>query len=205
MYAIDKGKRYTYDEYLSWDTPDRYELLEGVPRLLSKGERLNGKLPGDDTPEMMMAPAPGERHQSAGGEIYRQLSNYLRKRPCKVYAAPFDVKLRSDEKAIVVEPDIVVVCDRSKITERGCDGAPDLCVEVLSPSTWNYDMGVKYQLYLNAGVREYWIVDPESKKVYVHVLQAEEKYLGSVYEPPARVPVSVLEGCEIDLGEVFAE
>jgi len=126
--------------------------------------------------------------------------------------APFDVRLpkddhKDDDKIYdVVQPDICVICDPSKLDDRGCIGAPDLVVEVLSPSTARHDKEKKFHLYEKFGVREYWIVDPKTKTVHVFLLQPNEKYdLGTVYECNQKAPVRIFEGLEIDLKELFED
>jgi Uma2 family endonuclease len=104
----------------------------------------------------------------------------------------------------VVQPDLVVVCDKSKLDDKGCVGAPDMVIEILSPSTEEYDKVEKFDQYLQAGVREYWIVDPVSKTVMVNILD-DKKYYSATYAETDTVPVHVLEGCVIDLADVFAE
>jgi Uma2 family endonuclease len=101
-----------------------------------------------------------------------------------------------------VEPDIVVICDRSKIDKQGCKGAPDMVVEILSPSTIRHDRVVKFQKYLAAGVREYWAADPDARAVEVHLLR-DGAYHTMVYDETAEAPVSVLPGCVVRLSEVF--
>jgi Uma2 family endonuclease len=135
-----------------------------------------------------------------------------KKGKCHVYYAPFDVRLplhgsTDDDKVYdVVQPDICVICDMTKLDDKGCIGAPDLVVEVLSPSTLKYDWNYKFNLYEAAGVREYWIVDPKTKTANVFLLQPDGKYdLGTVYDNSQRVPVSILEGLEIDLDEIFED
>jgi Uma2 family endonuclease len=102
----------------------------------------------------------------------------------------------------VVEPDIVVVCDSSKLDKQGCNGAPDLVIEILSPSTARRDHKLKFRKYLEAGVREYWIVDPDQSMVHTHILEGG-RYVTTVYDETDEVPVAVLPGCVIGLGEVF--
>ena len=158
-----------------------------------------------------MAP-PSRTHQEISGALFAQLYNFLDGKKCRVYAAPFAVRLferdgeAPEDVDTMVEPDLSVVCDRSKIDKHGCKGAPDLVVEILSPSSLRHDRFVKLGLYQRAGVREYWIVDPEYKSVQVFTLDgggslriAEEYGRGDV----ARV--NVLDGCFIDLGKVFPE
>ena len=185
MDAIRDDKRYTYADYASWDDDARYELIDGIA--------------------YMMSPAPGRRHQGIGGNIFAHLWNFLRGKPCKVYDAPFDVRLNAaDDDDTVVQPDIVVVCDQAKLDDKGCNGAPDLVVEILSPSTASRDRVLKFNKYLQAGVREYWIVDPDSKTVLTHMLK-DGQYMTRAYAEADTVPVHVLDGCTISLPDVFAE
>lgn len=180
---LPKDRKYTYADYLTWDEVTRYELIDGVP--------------------YMMAPAPSPVHQEINVELIRQLANYLHGKPCKVFTAPFDVRLNAEEgDDTVVQPDISVICDPSKIDERGCKGAPDMIIEIISPSSINHDQFVKQDLYRQAGVREYWIVYPEYQKVQVYLLQ-DGMYISKPYKEKGVVPVSVLENCTIDLGTVF--
>ena len=183
--VAEAARSYTYEDYAGWDDGKRYELIDGVAYLMS--------------------PAPTSDHQDISRGIFGQLYTFLRGKPCKVYSAPFDVRLSFDgDDKTVVQPDISVVCDRSKIVKAGCNGAPDLVIEILSPSSGNRDRLLKFNKYLQAGVREYWIVDPESRVVEVHTLESG-RYVISVYGEDDTVDVSVLEGCRIVLPDVFAE
>ena len=185
MEALKKEKYYTYSDYLTWDDDTRYELINGVP--------------------YAMSPAPLPGHQAVSGEIFRQLANFLQGKSCKVYAAPFDVRLNANGgDDTVVQPDILVVCDKSKLDGKSCNGAPDLAVEILSPSSVKMDRITKFNKYLQAGVREYWIVDPEAKVLSVYILK-DGQYVAGAYEESDVVPVHVLEGCQIDLRDVFAD
>lgn len=176
---------YTYADYASWDDENRYELIDGAV--------------------YMMSPAPTSDHQAICRELLYQFTAFLKGKTCKVFASPFDVRLNFDgDDKTVVQPDILVVCDRSKIVKAGCNGAPDLVVEILSPSSVNRDILLKFNKYLQSGVREYWIVDPEGRTVTVHILEAG-KYTTSAYGDTDTVDVSVLDGCQIALQEVFAE
>jgi Uma2 family endonuclease len=177
--------RYTFADYYSWDDGKRWELIEGVPSLMS--------------------PAPGWTHQGILGELYTQFHNFLRDKPCIAFPAPFDVRLNGagDDDDTVVQPDIVVLCDKSKLDNKGCNGAPDIVIEILSPSTARHDMLVKFKLYQNAGVREYWIVDQDRKIVSVHLLN-NDKYITHAYGDTDTIPVTVLDGLLITLPEVFA-
>ncbi|MDE7479021.1 MAG: Uma2 family endonuclease [Lachnospiraceae bacterium] len=183
--------RYTFADCLAWDENERIEIIDG---------------------EAILMAAPSSTHQEISMEISRQLANYLEGKRCKVYAAPFDVRLfekdgeTPEDVDTVVEPDISVVCDKRKIDIRGCKGAPDLIVEILSPSSLRHDRLVKFRLYQQAGVREYWIVDPENKTVQVFLSDD----IGTLcpHEDYGRkdiAKVNVLEGCFIELKKVFSE
>ena len=185
-----KGKykrleKYTYADYVSWDDDDRYELIDGAVYLMS---------------------SPSAAHQRILGELLRQLGNYLRGKQCEVFAAPFDVCLnaRGDDDDTVVQPDLLVICDKSKLDKKRCNGAPDMIVEIVSPSSSRHDRFRKLNKYLNAGVMEYWIADPDDKILNVHVLD-NGKYIIEAYGSEDVVSVRVLEGCKIRLPDVFAE
>jgi len=181
---VDYNKRYTYADYLTWDDDTRWELIDGVPYMMS---------------------APSRVHQELSGSLYTQLAVFLKGKSCKVYYAPFDVRLNADTlDNTVVQPDIVIVCDRTKLDKAGCAGVPDMVVEILSPSTSRYDRTLKFSTYLKSGVHEYWVVDPESKTLAVHLLRDGE-YVTRAYTDEDTVPVCVLEGCIIDLAAVFEE
>lgn len=182
--------RYTFADLLTWDNGERAELIDGKV--------------------FLMAPAPSRAHQEISGEIFRQIANYLEGKRCKVYHAPFDVRLfekdgdRPEDVDTVAEPDLTVVCDLSKLDDYGCKGAPDMAVEILSPSTRRHDRLVKLGLYQRAGVREYWIVNPEDKTVQV-MLRDDGGSL-RIHEDYGRedvAKVNVLEGCFVELSKVF--
>ena len=188
---LDESKCYTYADYLTWLDDKRRELINGFIHLMS---------------------TPNEIHARVSVNWSFWTAPFIRKRKgkCRIYHAPFDVRLpvnneTADDKIYdVVQPDICVICDPSKIDEKGCIGAPDLVVEVLSPSTLKYDWNYKFNLYERAGVREYWIVDPKPKKVNIFLLQPDGKYdLGTIYECNQKAPVHIFEGLEIDLNELF--
>jgi Uma2 family endonuclease len=182
--ALKKEVYYTYEDYLGWDTEERYELIDGVP--------------------YMMSPAPTPEHQEISMTISKKIATFLEGKPCKVYAAPFDVRLSADDEYTVVQPDLLVVCDTSKIDKRGCVGAPDLVIEITSPSTANKDHTVKLKKYLEAGVKEYWIIDPESKSAQVYILQDDHNANMSLYNAKDIISGTVLKGLQVDLQEVFA-
>ena len=183
MEQLREGKRYTYADYCTWDNSERWELIDGVA--------------------YAMAPGASEGHQEISFELSRLFGNLLKSKPCKAFAAPFDVRLSADgDDDTVVQPDLLVVCDRSKLDGKSCNGPPDLVIEILSPSSVSRDKWVKFNLYQRSGVREYWIVDPDSKTVMVHTLE-DGRYMTSAYGGSESVPVGVLEGCVIELGDVF--
>ena len=185
MDVMQGDKRYTYADYYKWDDGVRYELIDGVA--------------------YMMSPAPLRAHQEIIGELYMQLRQFLKGKTCKVYLSPFDVRLNADENDdIVVQPDLVVVCDISKLDKYGCKGAPDMAIEVASPSSARMDRLLKMQKYLKYGVREYWIVDPDSKTVQAFILE-NGNYIVNAYADTDEAPVRILDGCVINLADVFAE
>jgi Uma2 family endonuclease len=186
MALAEKEEYYTYEDYLEWDTEDRYELIDGIP--------------------YMMAPAPTPAHQRISIKIASALNVYLRGKTCEVFAAPFDVRLNADDADdTVVQPDILVICDKTKIDDKGSKGAPDLVIEIVSKSSGNYDRGLKLQKYIDAGVRECWIVDPDDKIVQVYIRKDDGSANMLVYNAEDTVPVTILKDMTIDLSEVFAE
>lgn len=192
MMALPAEKdRYTFADVLSWDDGERAELIDGEV--------------------FLMAPAPSRAHQEISMELSRQFANYLEGKKCKAYHAPFDVRLFEQEGNspedvdTVVEPDITIVCDPSKLDDRGCKGAPDMVVEILSPSTQRHDRLVKLGLYQRAGVREYWIVDPDSQTVQVFTLSDGLLLPHEVYNRQGVAKVNILDGCFIELSKVFSE
>lgn len=187
---LPQENRYTLADVLAWEEQERMELINGYP--------------------VMMAP-PSRAHQGIVSQLNRQIANYLQGKKCSVYPAPFAVRLfeekrdRPEDVDTMVEPDITVVCDPAKLDDIGCRGAPDLVMEILSPSTQRHDRLTKFNLYQQAGVREYWIVDPVSRSVQVFLLEDgrySAKDFGTAGET---VRVNVLEDCVIDLSQVFAE
>jgi len=182
-------KQYSYADYLEWPEDERWEIIDGVP---------------------YMQAAPSPLHQFVLGELYRQFSNYLLDKTCKAYPAPFCVRLTKDKNRKnedikkVVEPDITIICDKSKIDEKGCIGVPDMIIEVLSPSSVKMDRLIKLNAYEKAGVREYWIVEPENKLVSVYVLQNNGKYgRNEVFSDTDKIKVSIFQDLEINLSTVF--
>ncbi|WP_273386755.1 Uma2 family endonuclease [Cohnella zeiphila] len=174
---------------MRWPEGTRMELIGGEPHA--------------------MTPAPSRQHQRVLGALFVQFSNFLHGKSCEVYAVPFDVRLpeggEADEDTMtVVQPDITLVCDPSKLDDRGCKGAPDLVVEVISPASIKLDLTVKKSLYERAGVKEYWIVYPAEKIILVHLLNGEGKYESlDTYSADDTVTVSVLPGMSFATEEIF--
>jgi Uma2 family endonuclease len=184
MQPLQSEKRYTYADYEKWDDEKRYELIDGAIHV--------------------MEPGPGQAHQEISGELSRQLGNFLRGKPQKVFHAPFDVCLnaKGDNDYTVVQPDLLVVCDLTKLDGKRCDGAPDMAVEILSPSTQGKDRLLKFNKYMEAGVREYWIIDPKDEIISVNILKNGE-YVTKMYGNTGSIPVHVLEGCIISIDDLF--
>ena len=185
-----KQERFTFADVLVWDEDERIELIDG---------------------EAFMMATPSSRHQEISMELSRQLANFLEGKRCRVYPAPFGVRLfeqdgdSPENVDTIVEPDISVVCDRNKIDKHGCKGAPDMVIEILSPSSLRHDRLVKLNLYQRAGVREYWIVDPENRSVQVFTLDGGALKIREDYGPQDVAKVNVLDGCFIELSKVFSE
>jgi len=183
MSEILKNERYyTYKEWLELADCEQTELIDGI--VYKRGE-------------------PTRKHQKISRELSRQISNFLLGKTCELYYAPFAVRLFSEEDT-VLQPDLVVICDADKLTDLGCNGAPDLIIEILSPSTAGNDWIKKYNKYLRAEVKEYWIVDPEMKIVFVHILK-DNIYEQSRYTGFGILQIQTLPGCEVDLSLVFLE
>ncbi len=185
---LDPEGSYTYADYLLWRFQESVELIKG--RLFR------------------MSPAPGRIHQEISTELTRQFANFFVGKTCRVYSAPFDVRLpvsrKKGQDTTVVQPDLCVICDPAKLDERGCAGAPDLIVEILSPGNSIKEMRDKYRVYEEAGVREYWIVNPAEKVVLVYVLNEKGIYIGLApvtVEDPLRA--AIFPDLVVDLKEVF--
>ena len=181
--------RYTFADCLSWEENERIEIINGEA--------------------VMMAP-PSRTHQEISGALFAQLYNFLDGKKCRVYAAPFSVRLfgrdgeAPEDVDTMVEPDLSVVCDSDKLDKYGCKGAPDMVIEVLSPSTKRHDRLVKLNLYQRAGVREYWIVNPEECSVQVLLLHGEYLVHHEEYGQSDLAKVNILDDCQIDLNKVFS-
>ena len=182
---FDENRRYTYADYLEWEGPQRYQLLNG---------------------EVFQMASPSVAHQALLMGLSMQFGNWLQDKPCKVFAAPLDVRLFPEEDNsddTVVQPDLLVVCDKDKLGKGSVNGAPDLVVEIVSPSDSYRESFAKFYHYLEAGVREYWVINSEVKGVQVHIYE-NGHYISTVYKDNDRIPVTVLPGLEIPLKDLWA-
>jgi Uma2 family endonuclease len=190
---LDPNGSYTYSDYLKWQFEELVEVIKGKVFPMS---------------------APMSRHQQIVGNLYLIVGNYLRRKTCRVFVAPFDVRLPTydinggliPDTQTIVQPDICVICDTSKIDERGCNGVPDMIIEVLSPSTAKKDLNEKFNLYEEMGVKEYWIVFPEAKTISVYLLENDKYNLFGHFghlQQPGNVKVHTFPELEVDLEEAF--
>lgn len=192
--ALTPDERFTYRQYKTWPDSERWELIDGHA--------------------WNMSPAPRISHQELLGKLHLIIGNYLKGKPCKVFLAPFDVLFPQDDEPdddvdTVVQPDLVVLCDRSKLQKHGSRGAPDLVVEILSPSTSKKDLNEKYRLYERSGVREYWVLDPAGESLQVY-RRGEDGRFGEAdvrerYADFSPIASEVIAGLSVDPGELFAD
>ena len=188
---IDASLTYSYAHYLTWLFDDRVELIRGKV--------------------FKMSPAPSRFHQGVSIRISSPLFNYLESRQCQVYTAPFDVRFPKESKAdkdiyTVLQPDICVICDRSKLDDKGCIGAPDIVVEILSPGNNKHELLRKYKVYEEFGVKEYWVVSAADKTFLKYTLDEDGKYQPSkLFTLSEKVYSDVLPGFELDLDRVFED
>ncbi|MHC6203145.1 Uma2 family endonuclease [Breznakiellaceae bacterium SP9] len=198
---MQEKTHYTFADYRTWDEGYRAEIIDG--ELYELGETFAAH---DGTVYEMATPTL--KHQGISVELCRQIANYLEGKPCRVFSAPVTVvpfaeEAEDEEKAdIVLEPDLIVVCDESKLEDWGCNGAPDWVIEILSKSTGSIDRNRKYQIYEAAGVREYWIVDPVGEIIEQNVL-AHTHYTVKKHDKSTPVQVAVLPGLAINVAKVF--
>jgi Uma2 family endonuclease len=185
---ILEEKYFTYRDYKKWELApsERFELIDGVAYAMS---------------------APGDRHQAILLALLLKFGNFMEDKPCKVRPAPYDVRLfyKEDESDdTVVQPDLSVICDEAKRGPEGCRGAPDLVVEILSPSNTAIELARKFDLYRKAGVREYWVINPDEKNLHAHRFEGGQ-ITARVYGEKDKAPVEIFPGLEIALEAVFAE
>ncbi len=189
---LDPDGTYTYADYMKWRFEEYVELFRGKIK--------------------RMSPAPLREHQIVAGRLFSLIERYLRRKSCEVYIAPFDVRLpkknqSADEATYtVVQPDICIICDPAKLDRRGCIGAPDTIIEILSQGNLDRDIKQKFSLYEEHGVPEYWIVAPGIQTISVYQLSAEDKYeLSGEYDGAGNIPVASLPGFSIPWEDIFEE
>ena len=187
--ALQETRRWTYADYKVWELApgERYEIIYG---------------------EAYAMAAPNTRHQAMLTELLKQLAVYLTGKSCKVYPAPFDVRLFYEEDEsddTVVQPDISVICDENKRGKEGCRGAPDFVAEILSPSNTASEMQTKFDLYRQAGVREYWILDGDKKRLHAYRFEGGKIAAFASYGAGDTAPVGIFSDLSVELEPVFAE
>ncbi|MBD2702223.1 Uma2 family endonuclease [Spirosoma sp. BT702] len=188
---LDPNGTYTYADYLKWRFDESVELIKG--KLYD------------------MSPAPRSKHQRISMQTSGELYAHFRGRSCAVYSAPFDVRLPNpgyepgfnNKIYTVVQPDICVICDSTKIDEFGCVGPPDWIIEITSPSTLKKDFNEKFDLYESAGVREYWIAVPKSQEIYAYVLENERYTEHEVYEQGDKATSAIFPELTLELDWIF--
>jgi Uma2 family endonuclease len=188
----DPSLSYTYADYLKWNFEEQVELIRG--RIFK------------------MSPAPAPVHQQISIRLSAEIYNFLKRKTCKIFAAPFDVRLpvknkkKDNEITTVVQPDICVICDESKIDGRGCLGAPDLLIEILSPGNTEKEVKLKFELYEEAGVKEYWVVYPAEQNIAIFILNENGKYDGAkIYAGNDKIKSAAIKGLAIKLDDIFTK
>ncbi|WP_326513463.1 Uma2 family endonuclease [Clostridium intestinale] len=186
---VNHDKTYTYKDYLNYDEDDKFEIIDG--------QIYN------------MSPAPSRVHQEIISALVVDIGNYIKsnKGQCKVYPAPFDVVLKDEEEDTInskniVQPDISVICDRSKLTDKGCTGSPDMIVEVISPFNPSNDYVRKLNLYEKYKVKEYWIINPMRKNILVYTLTDNGYDAPLTYTFQDKIKVNIYEDLEIDFKSI---
>ncbi|RLJ72881.1 Uma2 family endonuclease [Pedobacter alluvionis] len=188
---LDASLTYSYSNYLNWLFPERVELIAG-------------KI-------FKMSPALSSFHQVITGKIYRRLGNFLEKQSCKVFISPFDVRFPKESKDdneifTILQPDICVICDKSKLDARGCIGAPDLVIEILSPGNTKMELLNKYKVYEEFGVKEYWVVSQSDQSILIYTLNEMGKFQPSkIFTLSEKITSTVLPGFELALDDVFED
>ena len=186
---VDESLTYSYAHYLNWLFDERVELIKG-------------KI-------FKMSPAPSRVHQEIFGAMFNPIYSFLKNKPCKVYGAPFDVRFPKTSKAdkdvfTVLQPDICVICDLTKLDDKGCIGAPDIIVEILSPGNNKKELLNKYQVYQEFGVKEYWVVSQSDQSILIYTLDATGKFQPSkIFTLSEEIRSSVLPGFVLKLDDVF--
>ena len=185
---------YSYADYLTWQFDEAIELIKGKISLMS--------------------PAPNVKHQSIVTNLGGKLYNYFNKKPCKLFFAPFDVRLYDKNKSLVanqeihtvIQPDLCVICNTGQLTEQGCLGAPDWIIEILSKGNSKKEVKTKHQLYAESGVREYWLVFPYEQVIQQFVLDDNQQYqLLNNYAGDDKAIPHLFSDLEIDLVALFKD
>lgn len=187
---LDMNKKYSYAEYMTWQFPERLELI-------------NGQI-------FKLFPTPSRKHQCISMNLSYLIANHIKNKSCDIYTAPFDVRFptgnNDEETYTVVQPDISVICDKNKLDDRGCVGAPDMIIEILSPSTGAKDATIKFDLYEEQGVKEYWMVYPGEHLLDVFVLNEKGKYEWIKKNTQHdKVKVNIFDDLYMDMEMVFAD
>jgi Uma2 family endonuclease len=191
--TLDLNQTYSYADYLLWQFEERLELIKG-------------KI-------FRMSPAPSMKHQKVASRLHTYFGSFLLGKSCELFSAPFDVRLFDRKKSkkankdiyTVVQPDLCVVCDKEKLDERGCLGAPDLIIEILSKGNSKKEMKIKYELYEEAGVKEYWIVVPYEEFIHQYVLNDKGKYELKGIFVDGSIPCQLFPDLQVDLEKIFEE
>ena len=180
--ALAQTRIHTEDDYYNMPEDARAELIDGQFYNMS---------------------APSRKHQEISAELLTAIRQYIKSKngSCKAYAAPFAVKPFADDATTIVEPDISVICDHDKLTDRGCTGAPDWIIEIISPGNPEHDYIYKLQLYAAAGVREYWIVDPQKERIFVYHLE-KAKFEVETYTFQDIVKVNIYDDLYINFSDI---
>jgi len=181
---------YTYADYLTWTIPEMVELIKG--RVFK------------------MAAAPRRRHQAVAGEVFKRISIFLEGKNCKVYIAPFDVRLpvhsrKNEDIYTVVQPDICVICDATKLDDAGCIGAPDIVIEILSPGNNRKELQNKYEVYEESGVQEYWVIHPDEQTLLIYTLVNGKYQASKLFTVGDFITTPILPDFVLDLELVFVE
>lgn len=187
---LDWNGSYTYSDYLTWRFEETVELIKG---------------------KLMKMAAPSRRHQQVSWRLSGVFFNVFRQSQCEVYAAPFDVRLLDNQKSLatqqmiysVVQPDLCVICDPSKLDDKGCEGAPDLIIEILSAGNSKKEMRIKKNLYEENGVREYWVIDPEHETLIQYVLIDKTFASPQIFVSDDKIQSAIFPNLHFILAEIF--
>ena len=189
---LNLNQRYTFADYLTWFDDVRRELYEGFIKL--------------------MTPSPSILHQRVSRKLTRNIDDFVKDKNCEIFYAPSDVRFPKNKDEIddnkiytVVQPDLYIVCDPTKLDKKGCLGPPDMIIEIVSPKNAKRDVSDKFELYQKHGVKEYWIVNPNDENVNVFILDENSKYkLVKIYAEDDKIPINIFNGkYKISLTDIF--